>query len=123
MKISRSLRERTGSRSKIQRASSLLVGTSGWSYDDWRARFYPEEVPRSKWLPWYATRFQTAEVNGSFYRTPSVAAVEAWRDQTPVSFRFAWKASKFITHWKRLGANSANSLELMETRLAALGPK
>lgn len=106
-----------------QRASNLFIGTSGWSYNDWRARFYPKDVPRSQWLPWYAARFGSAEVNGSFYRTPSLEAVESWRDQTPAGFCFAWKASKFITHWKRLGPSSVNSLELMETRLAVLGPK
>src|SRR5262249_7282847 len=69
------------------------------------------------------TRFPSAEINGSFYRTPSLEAVRAWRDQTPREFSFAWKASKFITHWKRLTENCANSIELMETRLAALAPK
>ncbi len=109
--------------SRTQRSAKLFVGTSGWSYGDWRSRFYPEEVPRARWLAWYATQFGSAEVNGSFYRTPSLEAVESWRDQTPAGFRFAWKASKFITHWKRLGPTSVNSLELMETRLAVLGPK
>jgi uncharacterized protein YecE (DUF72 family) len=113
----------TAPQPRKQRVGKLFVGTSGWSYDDWRSRFYPKEVPRAKWLQWYATRFSSAEVNGSFYRTPSLEAVESWRDQTPATFRFAWKASKFITHWKRLGPSSANSLELMETRLATLGPK
>ncbi|HET6390370.1 DUF72 domain-containing protein [Hyphomicrobium sp.] len=104
-------------------SGKLFIGTSGWSYDDWRLRFYPEGVPRSRWLPWYAERFGSAEVNGSFYRTPSLEAVESWRNQTPADFLFAWKASKFITHWKRLGPSSANSLELMETRLSLLGRK
>ncbi|MFY9696815.1 MAG: DUF72 domain-containing protein, partial [Rhodoplanes sp.] len=58
-----------------------------------------------------------------FYRTPSLEAVRGWREQTPSGFVFAWKASKFITHWKRLSMKSANSIELMITRLEALGPK
>lgn len=75
------------------------------------------------WLRWYAGRFTSTEINGSFYRTPSLEAVAAWRDQTPESFRFAWKASKFITHWKRLSDNCRNSLELLESRLKVLEPK
>jgi uncharacterized protein YecE (DUF72 family) len=59
----------------------------------------------------------------SFYRTPSLEAVRNWRDQTPKDFLFAWKASKFITHWKRLSEKSENSIALMKTRLKALSPK
>jgi len=76
----------------------VLIGTSGWTYDGWRGPFYPEDVPKKDWLPWYAAQFPTAEINGSFYRTPSLAAVRNWRDRTPKDFLFAWKASKFITH-------------------------
>ncbi len=101
----------------------LYIGTSGWSYSDWKKRFYPADVPRKEWLNWYGTQFPTSEINGSFYRTPSEEAVKAWREQTPPGFRFAWKASQFITHWKRLGENSANSIELMVSRLKLLGPK
>ena len=101
----------------------ILVGTSGWTYDGWRGPFYPRDVPKKEWLAWYATRFPTTEINGSFYRTPSLAAVQAWRDQTPKNFVFAWKASKFITHCKRLSEQSENSIALMETRLVALAPK
>jgi len=58
-----------------------------------------------------------------FYRTPTLGAVRGWRDQTPDDFLFAWKASKFITHWKRLSDRSVNSLELIEERLDILGKK
>jgi uncharacterized protein YecE (DUF72 family) len=101
----------------------LWIGTSGWTYKGWRGPFYPDDVPMKKWLAWYTGRFSTTEINGSFYRTPSLEAVYGWREQTPDDFLFAWKASKFITHWKRLTEKCANSLELMETRLDALGPK
>jgi uncharacterized protein YecE (DUF72 family) len=101
----------------------LYVGTSGWTYDGWRNRFYPDEIARKNWLRWYAEQFSTAEVNGSFYRTPSLEAVLAWRAQTPKDFIFSWKASKFITHWKRLLPTAQNSLDLLETRLEVLGPK
>ena len=76
-------------------SEELYVGTSGWTYDDWRGRFYPREVPKKSWLAWYAGQFSATEINGSFYRTPSRAAVEAWRESTPRRFRFAWKASQF----------------------------
>jgi uncharacterized protein YecE (DUF72 family) len=101
----------------------VLVGTSGWTYQGWRGRFYPPDVPKKEWLAYYAHRFATTEINASFYRTPSLAAVQEWRDATPSEFVFAWKASKFITHWKRLSDKSVNSIELMETRLRALAPK
>lgn len=102
---------------------NIYIGTSGWTYDDWRGRFYPAKVPRKGWLAWYATQFCATEINGSFYRTPSIEAVQAWHDATPDDFRFAWKASQFITHWKRLSPNSQNSIELMESRLTVLGCK
>jgi uncharacterized protein YecE (DUF72 family) len=100
-----------------------VIGTSGWTYDGWRGRFYPDPIPKKDWLRYYAEQFRTTEINGSFYRTPSLEAVRHWRDVTPKDFVFAWKASKFITHWKRLGPACANSIALMETRLNALAPK
>jgi uncharacterized protein YecE (DUF72 family) len=103
--------------------SAVWIGTSGWTYDGWRGPFYPKDVPKKQWLAWYGTQFATTEINGSFYRTPSLEAVQGWREQTPTRFLFAWKASKFITHWKRLSEKSTNSIELMQTRLEALAPK
>jgi len=101
----------------------VWIGTSCWTYDGWRGPFYPEDIAKKRWLNWYATQFSTTEINGSFYRTPSLEAVEAWRKETPDEFLFAWKASKFITHWKRLTEKCQNSIELMETRLKVLEPK
>ena len=72
-------------------------------------------------LQYYATQFSTAELNGVFYRTPSIEVVREWSDNTPDDFVFAWKASKFITHWKRLSDRSCNSLALIEERLKILG--
>lgn len=103
--------------------SAVRIGTSGWVYDGWRGGFYPPDVPKKNWLAYYAGQFSTAEINGSFYRTPSLAAVSGWREQTPKGFLFAWKASKFITHWKRLTEKCENSIELMESRLQLLDPK
>ena len=103
--------------------SKVHIGTSGWTYDGWRGPFYPPDIPKREWLAFYAGAFSTTEINGSFYRTPSLEAVAAWRDQTPDDFLFAWKASKFITHWKRLTEKCENSIELMETRLRVLRAK
>lgn len=101
----------------------VLIGTSGWHYDSWRGPFFPKNLPLKNQLQYYASQFQTAELNGVFYRTPTHEAVKAWRAQTGNDFVFAWKASKFITHWKRLSHNSVNSLELLEERLSLLGDK
>lgn len=101
----------------------VLIGTSGWHYDSWRGRFYPEGLPIKARLQYYASQFEAAELNGVFYRTPTPDAVKSWQEQTGKNFVFTWKASKFITHWKRLSANSVNSLELMESRLSLLGDK
>lgn len=103
--------------------SDIWIGTSGWTYDGWRGPFFPQDVPKRLWLNYYSQTFSTAEINSSFYRTPSLEAVRAWHDATDRGFVFAWKASKFITHWKRLSDKSVNSIELMVTRLKALGAK
>jgi len=101
----------------------VLIGTSGWHYDSWRGPFFPKGLPLKAQLKFYASQFPSAELNGVFYRTPTPEAVESWRSQTGKDFVFAWKASKFITHWKRLSESSANSLELLEDRLSLLGKK
>lgn len=101
----------------------LLIGTSGWHYDSWRGPFFPSRLRLKDQLPYYASQFSTTELNGVFYRTPSLDTVEAWRMQTGDEFIFAWKASKFITHWKRLSERSLNSLALIEERLSVLGNK
>lgn len=66
--------------------SKAFIGTSGWTYDGWRGRFYLEDLRKRDWLAWYANQFPTTEINGSFYRTPSLDAVRTWRDQTPAIF-------------------------------------
>ena len=101
----------------------IHIGTSGWSYRSWRGPFFPKDVKIKDHLGYYATQFDTTELNGVFYRTPTVEAIKGWYAQTPDDFVFAWKASKFITHWKRLTGKSKNSLALMETRLKLLRHK
>jgi uncharacterized protein YecE (DUF72 family) len=104
-------------------AGRILIGTSGWHYDSWRGPFFPKGLPIKEQLQYYASQFATTELNGVFYRTPSHEAVRSWKDQTGRDFVFAWKASRFITHWKRLSEHSVNSLELLEERLSLLGGK
>ena len=101
----------------------VLIGTSGWHYASWRGPFFPASLPLKQQLAYYASQFSTTELNGVFYRTPTIKAVKAWRDQTDENFTFAWKASKFITHWKRLSSKANTSLELLESRIALLGAK
>jgi uncharacterized protein YecE (DUF72 family) len=78
------------------------VGCSGWNYRDWRERFYPKGTPASRWLEHYASVFDTVEVNSTFYRLASAAAVEKWLQQTPPGFIFSLKASRYLTHIRRL---------------------
>jgi uncharacterized protein YecE (DUF72 family) len=81
---------------------STRIGCSGWAYDDWRGGIYPAREPRRRWLELYAQRFDTVEVNNTFYRLPNVEAVKAWVDQTPAGFTFTVKASRYLTHIRRL---------------------
>lgn len=81
---------------------TLCVGTSGWNYNHWRGVFYPDRLPQSKWLERYAGVFDTVEVNNSFYRLPERKTFESWRAQTPDGFTFAVKASRYLTHIKRI---------------------
>lgn len=81
---------------------SLLIGTSGWQYADWRGPFYPPGVPQREWLAYYARQFPVVEINSTFYRLPQRAAAQQWREQTPDGFLLAAKMSRFLTHIKRL---------------------
>ena len=83
-------------------APRIRVGTSGWSYRHWRKRFYPEALRGRDWLSYYARRFHAVEVNATFYRLPEVATLRKWCDAVPEDFRFAVKASRYITHMKKL---------------------
>jgi len=78
------------------------VGCSGWNYADWRERVYPKGLPPRRWLQRYATLFDTVEVNSTFYRLARPGAVAEWVRQTPPHFLFALKASRYLTHFKRL---------------------
>jgi uncharacterized protein YecE (DUF72 family) len=80
----------------------VRVGCSGWNYRDWRGRLYPEGLPQRRWLARYATRFDTVEVNSTFYRLARPAAVARWVEETPPGFLFTIKASRYLTHIRRL---------------------
>jgi uncharacterized protein YecE (DUF72 family) len=80
----------------------VRIGCSGWMYDDWRGRLYPEREPKRRWLELYAEVFDTVEVNNTFYRLARSEAVAGWVRQTPERFVFAVKASRYLTHIKRL---------------------
>jgi uncharacterized protein YecE (DUF72 family) len=80
----------------------LYIGTSGWQYAHWRGVFYPAKLPQSEWLPYFAQRFQTVEVNNTFYMLPEASVFQQWRRRTPRDFIFALKMSRYLTHLKRL---------------------
>jgi uncharacterized protein YecE (DUF72 family) len=80
----------------------VRVGCSGWMYDSWRGRLYPEREPKRRWLELYAQRFDTVEVNSTFYRLARREAVAGWVSQTAADFLFAVKASRYLTHIRRL---------------------
>ena len=80
----------------------LRIGTSGFHYRHWVGTFYPERLPASRMLKFYTERFDSVELNNSFYKLPSEPALRAWRDETPSEFLFAVKGSRFLTHMKKL---------------------
>lgn len=98
----------------------MHVGTSGWQYADWRGVLYPDDVPQRLWLERYAECFSTVESNNAFYRLPDASTFEGWRDRTPARFRMAVKASRFLTHIKRLKDPDEPVARLMD-RATGLG--
>lgn len=98
------------------------VGCSGWHYEHWRGLYYAQELPRPKWLSFYAQQFDTVELNNSFYRVPSEKAFTSWRESTPENFVFAVKVSRYITHIKRL-RNLGSAVENFLSRAGFLREK
>ncbi len=86
----------------MTRPAAVRIGTSGWNYKHWRGVFYPPKLPVARWFDFYARHFDTVEINNSFYRLPSLAAFDAWRVQAPPGFLYAVKASRYLTHLKKL---------------------
>jgi uncharacterized protein YecE (DUF72 family) len=92
----------------------VRIGCSGWNYAHWRGSFYPERLSESRWLEHYAKSFDTVEVNASFYRLPTRKSAERWAAATPPGFVFSVKASRYLTHVKRLREVSAGAARLSE---------
>lgn len=104
-------------------AGKIFVGTSGWNYHHWSdGRFYPPGLAQDKWLAYYAGRFTTVEINSTFYRLPEAKTFRDWARRVPAKFVFAVKASRFITHIKRL-KDPEQSLKLFLSRALLLRKK
>jgi uncharacterized protein YecE (DUF72 family) len=86
----------------VNAMNTVRIGCSGWNYEHWRGGLYPRALPKRRWLAVYAERFSTVEVNSTFYRLASSRAVEGWVRDTPDAFVFAVKASRYLTHVRRL---------------------
>ena len=100
----------------------IRIGTSGYHYKHWQGPFYPARISSSQMLPYYADHFDTVELNNSFYRLPTEAAFDDWRKTTPSNFLFAVKASRFLTHNKKL-KDPHLALDNLLPRVEHLGPK
>jgi uncharacterized protein YecE (DUF72 family) len=100
----------------------IRIGTSGYSYPEWRGSFYPEKFPTGKMLPYYAERFSTVEINNTFYRMPNAKTIAGWDAETPAHFSFTLKAPQRITHFARL-RDIDDSLRYFLDTADALGPK
>ncbi|MGA9511529.1 MAG: DUF72 domain-containing protein [Candidatus Sulfotelmatobacter sp.] len=103
-------------------ACDIRIGTSGFHYKHWKGPFYPAKFPNSKLLDYYLQHFDTVELNNSFYRLPEASAFDCWREATPANFVFAVKASRFLTHNKKL-KDPENALDNLLPRAAHLGSK
>jgi uncharacterized protein YecE (DUF72 family) len=101
---------------------NLFVGTSGYSYKEWKGNFYPEDLPAKEMLSYYSRRLPAVEINNTFYRLPQASMVENWKQQVPDTFRFSIKATQRITHIKRLKNCAEETKYLMETA-ALLGER
>ena len=100
----------------------LYVGTSGFSYKEWKGSFYPQKIPAKEMLAFYASRLPAVEINNTFYRLPQRSMLESWKEQVPEGFRFSVKASQKITHFKRLNGVLDETNYLLDTA-AALGDR
>ena len=104
----------------VSERPAVRIGTSGWVYPHWRGLFYPEGLPQKRWLAHYASVFDTVEINNTFYRLPAADTFIAWRRQAPRGFVYAVKASRFLTHQKKL-RDPEESLRLFFERARHLG--
>jgi len=101
---------------------NLYVGTSGYSYKEWKGPFYPEDLPDKQMLRFYGERLRTVEINNTFYRMPKTSVLEAWGEEVPSDFKFVLKASQRITHMQRL-KDADDSVAYLLNVVAALGKR
>ncbi len=94
---------------------NLYVGTSGYSYKEWKGSFYPEKIPAKDMLNYYSERLSTVEINATFYRMPQKSMLENWKEQVPKNFRFSLKAPQRVTHFKRLKETEEETKYFFET--------
>jgi uncharacterized protein YecE (DUF72 family) len=109
------------SRERRQAGAELRIGCSGWQYRHWRGSFYPPDLPQNRWFEYYAGRFDTVEVNNTFYRLPEASTFASWKSVAPRGFLYAIKASRFLTHMKKL-KHPDEPLDRLFSRARALGP-
>lgn len=101
---------------------NLFVGTSGFSYKEWKGPFYPDKIPAKQMLAFYGERLPAVEINNTFYQMPKPEVLTAWAEQVPESFRFSIKASRRITHFRRLN-NTEEVVDHLLTTIAVLGER
>jgi uncharacterized protein YecE (DUF72 family) len=102
--------------------AKIRIGISGWTYDEWSGRFYPEGLPAAQRLRHVGEHFTSAEINGTFYSLESPDVFRRWADATPADFVFAVKGSRYITHTKRLRDVTVALANFLANGLLALGP-
>jgi uncharacterized protein YecE (DUF72 family) len=105
-----------------RRSAKIHIGTSGWSYTHWKENFYPSKLKSTDWLNYYSSIFSTVEVNTTFYHLPLLTTIKNWSLSVPNKFTFSIKASRYITHLKRL-KDCKESLKLLFSRVDRLNPK
>jgi uncharacterized protein YecE (DUF72 family) len=101
----------------------LHVGTSGYSYKEWKGSFYPEDLAAKNMLSYYGERLDAVEINNTFYRLPKASVLESWASQVPDGFRFSIKASRRITHFTRLKEEAREPTEYLLSTIGALGER
>lgn len=110
---------------KMSKQGQIRIGTSGWHYKHWRGVFYPQDMPEERYLEYYAQRFDTVEINNSFYHVPEEETLTQWRETTPKNFGFSVKGSRYLTHMKKLNdpeESLSKFLRRVETLKGKLGP-
>jgi uncharacterized protein YecE (DUF72 family) len=105
----------------MRRAARIRIGCSGWQYRHWRGSFYPPELSQTRWFAHYALHFDTVEINNTFYRLPEAATFEKWSERAPLHFLYSVKASRFLTHMKKL-KDPHDPLVRLFDRASHLGP-